>query len=99
MEPDPAPPEAQEAVEPVSRPLVRRRHAAAHEASDGDDSADELRDALDRVHALEAELQRRSTLLMLTRSRAQAEHQRYVELFESTPDGYLVTDGEGKIVE
>src|SRR5438045_292251 len=102
MDPNSSTPDPGVTGVPVNRQQARRKHApasATSDASEAEEYAVELRDALNRLRAAEAELQRRSSLLIATRLRAQTERQRYVELFESAPDGYLVTDGAGKIVE
>ncbi len=63
------------------------------------DSIEELRAALEELHVAEEELRQQNQELVATRQMVEAERQRYQELFEFAPDGYLVTDIEGNIWE
>jgi PAS domain S-box-containing protein len=60
---------------------------------------EELRTALEELHVAEEELREQNHQLALTRQEVEKERQRYLELFEFAPDGYLVTDIDGKITE
>lgn len=59
----------------------------------------ELQTALEELHVAEEELRQQNEELIATREAVEAERQRYQELFEFAPDGYLVTDANGKIWE
>ena len=59
----------------------------------------ELRTALEEVAVADEELRVQNDELLATREALEAERQRYLELFESAPDGYLVTDPSGTIVK
>ncbi|MFB2982641.1 ATP-binding protein [Microseira sp. BLCC-F43] len=54
---------------------------------------------LDSLQVDEEEVQRSKVALNATCLGIEAERRRYQELFELAPDGYLVTDGEGGILE
>ena len=60
---------------------------------------EELQTVLEELQVSEEELRCQHDLLLSTRQTVEAERQRYQELFEFAPDGYLVTDGRGKIQE
>lgn len=60
---------------------------------------EELREALEELHIAEEELYQRNEQLIQARQAAEAERQRYQELFEFAPDGYLVTDIYGTVQE
>lgn len=63
------------------------------------DSIEELRTALEELHVAEEQLRQQNQELRATRQMVEAERQRYRELFEFAPDGYLVTDIEATIRE
>lgn len=63
------------------------------------ESLEELQLALEELHVAEEELRQRNEELVKARESAELERQRYLELFESAPDGYLVTDSQGVIQE
>ncbi len=63
------------------------------------DSLEELRTSLDELRVAEEELRQQNEELASTREIVEAERQRYQELFEFAPDGYLVTDADGTIRE
>lgn len=52
---------------------------------------------LEELQAVDAELHQQNQILSDTRIEVDLERQRYRTLFELAPDGYLVTDGKGKI--
>ena len=55
--------------------------------------------ALEELHIAQEELQQQNEELIATRQELEWERQRYQELFEFAPDGYLVTDTRGIIQE
>lgn len=57
----------------------------------------ELYYVLDELQASEAELRRQNQELINTRHQIEAERQRYQDLFNFAPEGYLVTDAKGKV--
>jgi PAS domain S-box-containing protein len=59
----------------------------------------ELQTVLEELQASEAELRHQNEALVNTRQAIESERQRYRELFEFAPDGYLVTDANGRILE
>lgn len=60
---------------------------------------EELQSVLEELQASETELRFQNEVLVDTRQAVEAERQRYRELFEFAPDGYLVTDADGRIQE
>jgi PAS domain S-box-containing protein len=56
------------------------------------DAFEELQIALEELGVAEEELCKQNEELTATRQALQEEHQRYQELFDFAPDGYLVTD-------
>jgi PAS domain S-box-containing protein len=60
---------------------------------------EELSDTLEKLHIARQELCQQNDALIASRWALEAERQRYVDLFEFAPDGYLVTDSEGIIQE
>ncbi len=60
---------------------------------------EELSNALEELHVSADELQARSDELLLARDAVERERQRYLELFDLAPDGYLVSDAVGRIIE
>lgn len=62
-------------------------------------SFQELTTAMEELYVAQEELRVQNEELMATRMDLEAERQRYVELFEYAPDGYLVTDVNGTIRE
>jgi two-component system cell cycle sensor histidine kinase/response regulator CckA len=63
------------------------------------DAFEELQTALEELRVVEEELLQQNEELTATRQGAEAERQRYQELFDFAPDGYLVTDAAGIIQE
>ena len=59
----------------------------------------ELNVSLEELHAAEEELRQQNEELLTARQVAEVERQRYQELFDFAPDGYLVTDTAGTIQE
>ncbi|MBD2012974.1 response regulator [Microcoleus sp. FACHB-53] len=63
------------------------------------EACEELHIALEELSVAQSELLQQNQELILTREAVEVQRQRYVELFELAPDGYLVTDVNGKIQE
>lgn len=63
------------------------------------EALEELQTALEELHVAEEELKAQNEQLAIAREEVEAERQRYHELFEFAPDGYLVTDELGIIRE
>ena len=59
----------------------------------------ELETALEELYVAEEEMRMQNEQLALASAQIQAERQRYHDLFEFAPDGYLVTDSAGVIRE
>src|SRR5262245_6603341 len=59
----------------------------------------ELQTSLEELHVAEEELRQQNDELVLSRQTLEAERQRYRDLFERAPDGYVVTDKRGTIRE
>ena len=79
----------QSAIETSSQPQNQTMLAAL----------EELKVALEELHVAEEELKQQNEELEIARTRAEIERQRYHELFELAPDGYIVTDDAGIIRE
>jgi PAS domain S-box-containing protein len=62
-------------------------------------SLEELKTALEELHVAEEELRQQNEDLVEARGALESERQRYLDLFEFAPDGYLVTDAAGTIRE
>ncbi|HEY9625457.1 MAG TPA: PAS domain S-box protein [Crinalium sp.] len=60
---------------------------------------EELRATLETLQAVQEELRRQNEELIDAQRHIEVERQRYQDLFEMAPDGYLVTDLEGSIQE
>ena len=63
------------------------------------DLIEELNISLEELQVAEEELRQQNEELLATRQVVEAERQRYRELFDFAPDGYLVTDTAGAIQE
>jgi len=63
------------------------------------DAFDELHTLVEELRVAEAAGSAQNDELIATRLRVEAERQRYQDLFEFAPDGYLVTEADGKILE
>jgi PAS domain S-box-containing protein len=63
------------------------------------DALEELQTSLEELHAADEELRQQNEDLAGAYLAVEAERQRYEELFEFAPDGYLVTDVDGNIKE
>ena len=63
------------------------------------EALEELSTSLEELSVSEEELYQQNEELMASRQAQEAERKRYQDLFEFTPDGYLVTNPEGIIKE
>ena len=63
------------------------------------EALEELSSSLEELGVSEEELRQQNEELMASRQTQEAERKRYQDLFEFTPDGYLVTNPEGIIKE
>jgi PAS domain S-box-containing protein len=81
---------------------VRRSRETAEEEQIRNELAqshDKLQDAYEELQVAEEELRQQNEGLIITRLETEKERNRYQGLFESAPDGYLVTDTNGVIRE
>ncbi len=62
-------------------------------------SAETLQHTLEELHVAEEELRTQNDELVQAQDSLQHERGRYLEMFEHAPDGYLVTDRSGLILE
>ncbi|HAX77865.1 MAG TPA: hybrid sensor histidine kinase/response regulator [Cyanobacteria bacterium UBA11372] len=60
---------------------------------------EELQTMLEELHVVEEELRQQNEELLQSKTEIELERQHYQDLFEFAPDGYLVTDVNGKIQE
>ncbi|MBV6622233.1 MAG: PAS domain S-box protein [Rivularia sp. (in: Bacteria)] len=60
---------------------------------------EQLNTSLEELHVVEEELFQQNEELFIAQEKLQKESQRYQELFDFAPDGYLITDVNGKILE
>ena len=79
--------------------LLQRMSSSGEEASIASEAIEELSTSLEELHVASEELSRQNTQLAAAQLAAQAERQRYQDLFDFAPDGYLVTDTNGVIRE
>jgi PAS domain S-box-containing protein len=63
------------------------------------ETVEELSVALEELQGTSEELRQQNEALAMSRRHADVERQRYVELFDFAPEGYLVTDLNGRIQE
>lgn len=63
------------------------------------ETLEKLRNALDELHTAQEELYEQNEELVRARQTIEVERQRYRELFDSAPDGYLLTSANGTIQE
>ncbi len=63
------------------------------------EAVEQLNISLEELNVAQEELIQQNEELELTRQEVDKERQRYQELFDFAPDGYLVTDINGKILE
>lgn len=62
-------------------------------------AGEELQVAHEELHQQNEQLQQQNQELMVALETAQSQRQRYLDLFEQAPDGYLVTNIAGTISE
>jgi PAS domain S-box-containing protein len=79
--------------------LEKRARGPADQRASLLELTENLSAALEELHVAAAELQQQNEELIAARQEIETERQRYQELFEFAPDGYLVTDGGGVIRE
>ena len=79
--------------------LLQRMSSSGEEASIASEAIEELSTSLEELHVASDELSRQNTQLAAAQLAVQAERQRYQDLFDFAPDGYLVTDTNGVIRE
>ncbi|NLZ29293.1 MAG: PAS domain S-box protein, partial [Methanomicrobiales archaeon] len=87
----------QRAVETGQRPSHRDAHAEALEQIQT--YAEELATTNEELEAANEMLNSQNEELAAARKAAEMERERYYELFDAAPEGYLVTDRGGKILE
>ena len=68
-------------------------------AATWEESVEELQTALEELHVAEEELYQQNQELIASQLAVEVERQRYQELFDLAPDGYLVTNTTGMIQE
>ncbi|MBE9038428.1 PAS domain S-box protein [aff. Roholtiella sp. LEGE 12411] len=73
--------------------LVQEQSAQATQINE------ELQQTLEELKVVEEELRQQNEELSATRQKVESQRQRYQDLFEFAPDGYLVTDAVGIIQE
>lgn len=92
-------------VESMHREFLRLRPAAGGEADESEtrmrwaETSESLGVTLEELRVVEEELRRQNVELERSRQAIAAERQRYRELFELAPDGYVTTDLLGVIKE
>src|SRR5215468_8764728 len=87
-------------IEDVSQHLEVLRHALIRSQNpELEESLEELAACLEELRSSEEELHEKDQSLAEVSADLRKEHQRYRDLFEFSPDGYLVTDSKGVIRE
>ena len=79
--------------------LLKRNGSTSPQQNLLTESFEELHTALEEMALAQEELRQQNETLGLTRAAVEEERQRYQDLFEFAPDGYLVTDALGIIRE
>ncbi|MHC5765019.1 MAG: PAS domain-containing hybrid sensor histidine kinase/response regulator [Nostoc sp.] len=79
--------------------LLQLATIAAEKSIEQDDPDELLQQAITEVSISLEELQQQNEELIVTRHLVEAERQRYYDLFNFAPDGYLLTDATGIIQE
>ncbi len=80
--------------------LYQQANAAAlQQPEQVEESLEELHVALEELQVAEEELLQQNEELAIARIQVEAERQRYYDLFQFAPDGYVVTDEAGMIRE
>jgi PAS domain S-box-containing protein len=75
------------------------RHSPANQQDRLEESLEELRTSIEELQVAEEELRVQNGALLESRVEIEAERQRYQDLFDFAPDGYIVTTAAGTIVE
>jgi PAS domain S-box-containing protein len=78
---------------------VKERIRSSNGPSAANEALGDLKNALEEMAALEEQLLGQNKELATARESAEEERHRYRNLFELTPEAYLVTDSRGVIVE
>jgi len=63
------------------------------------DAIEQLQTTVEELRVAQEELRQQNEELLASRSELEFQQQRYRDLFEFAPDGYLITDKDGKIQE
>jgi PAS domain S-box-containing protein len=79
--------------------LEERVGDAADPGTAAPEALADLSTALEELHVAAEALRQQNDELLSARQALESERQRYRDLFEFAPDGYLVTDGDGTIQE
>ncbi len=89
-------------IEVVQQQVERMRAAIAHPAQwPGalQESVEVLQASLEEMHVAEEELHHQQTAVTEVQQATEAMHQRFRELFDFAPDGYLITNSQGVIIQ
>lgn len=79
--------------------LLQRLGGTGEDTAIASEALEELSTTLEELHVASDELSRQNAELTAAHLAMQAERQRYQDLFDFAPDGYLVTDTNGVIRE
>ena len=79
--------------------MERRVGGSSGQHGGSDEAREQLATALEELHVATEELRQQNEELLASRQAIEAERQRYQDLFDSAPEGYLVTDLNGIIQE
>src|ERR1043165_9963625 len=79
--------------------LEKRAASGADTADLSNEGIQQLSNALEELRVSEEELRRTNEELATARQRLEIEQQRYRDLFDAAPNGYLVTSMQGVIEE
>ncbi|MGB6299271.1 MAG: PAS domain S-box protein, partial [Rivularia sp. (in: cyanobacteria)] len=60
---------------------------------------EQLSNSVEELHVVEEELQQQNEQLVEYQEKLSKERERYQELFDFAPEGYIITDNYGKILE
>lgn len=87
----------------TARRCLASQEQSARASAEANAMSEEVREALasalEELHVASEELRQQNEELQAVQQEAEAERERYRDLFEFAPDGYLVTDAEGVIHE
>lgn len=79
--------------------LEQIQQNSTHFLPESEEIFTELSIQIEELHVAVEELHLQNEELLATRQQLEVERQRYIELFDFAPDGYIVTDGEAIIQE